>query len=59
MSAWLTIQPEHGRPIREPPAGSSLGLYAKQPGVPAPIQLKPGKTTTISVTLDDSFKKKE
>ena len=44
---------------REPPAGSSLGLYAKQPGVPAPIQLKPGKTTTISVTLDDSFKKKE
>lgn len=40
-----------------PPAGSSLGLYAKQPGMPAPIQLNPGKTTTISVTLDDSFKK--
>ena len=42
---------------RPPPAGSSLGLYAKQPGVPAPIQLKPGKPTTISVTLDDSVKK--
>ena len=43
----------------EPPIGASLGLYAKQPGVPAPIQLQPGKTTTISVTLDDSFKKKQ
>lgn len=41
----------------DPPVGSSLGLYAKEPGVPAPIQLQPGKTTTISVTLDDSFKK--
>jgi hypothetical protein len=41
----------------EPPVGSSLGLYAKEPGVPAPIQLQPGKATTISVTLDDSFKK--
>jgi len=41
----------------EPPVGSSLGLYAKEPGAPAPIHLQPGKTTTISVTLDDSFKK--
>jgi hypothetical protein len=41
-----------------PPAGSSLGLYAKEPGTPAPIQLQPGKTTTISAKLDDSFKMK-
>ena len=41
-----------------PPAGSSLGLYAKEPGTPAPIQLQPGKTTKISATFDDSFKKK-
>jgi hypothetical protein len=41
-----------------PPAGSSLGLYAKEPGTPAPIQLQPGKTTTISATFDDSFKMK-
>lgn len=39
-----------------PPAGSSLGLYSKEPGVPAPIQLEPGKTTTVSATLDDSHK---
>jgi hypothetical protein len=41
-----------------PPAGSSLGLYAKEPGTPAPIQLQPGKTTNISATFDDSFKMK-
>jgi hypothetical protein len=41
-----------------PPAGSSLGFYAKEPGKPAPIQLEPGKTTKISATFDDSFKMK-
>jgi hypothetical protein len=39
-----------------PPAGASLGLYAKEPGTPAPIQLEPGKTAKISATFDDSFK---
>lgn len=39
-----------------PPEGSSLGIYSKEPGVPAPVQLTPGKTTTISVTFDDSHK---
>jgi hypothetical protein len=39
-----------------PPTGSSLGLYGKEPGTPAPIQLQPGKTTTITATFDDSFK---
>jgi hypothetical protein len=42
-----------------PPAGSSLGLYAKEPGTPAPIQLQPGKATKISVKLDDSHKMKD
>ncbi len=41
----------------EPPVGSSLGLYSKEPGVPAPVQLEPGKTTKISAKLDDSYKK--
>jgi hypothetical protein len=41
----------------EPPAGASLGLYGTTPGVPAPVQLDPGKTTKISAHLDDSFKK--
>jgi len=41
-----------------PPAGSSLGLYAKEPGTPAPVQLEPGKTTKISAILDDSVKMK-
>jgi hypothetical protein len=39
-----------------PPTGSSLGVYAKEPGTPAPIELEPGKTTKISATFDDSFK---
>jgi hypothetical protein len=41
-----------------PPAGSSLGVYAKEPGKPAPIQLEAGKTAKISATFDDSFKMK-
>jgi hypothetical protein len=41
----------------EPPSGTSLGLYSTEPGVPAPIQLEPGKTTKVSATLDDSYKK--
>ena len=40
-----------------PPNGSSLGLYAKEPGTPSPVQLQPGKTTTISAKFDDSNKK--
>ena len=39
-----------------PPAGTSLGLYAKVPGTPAPVEMAPGKITKISATLDDSFK---
>jgi hypothetical protein len=41
----------------QPPVGTSLGLYGKEPGVPAPVRLEPGKTTKISATLDDSFKR--
>jgi hypothetical protein len=41
----------------DPPSGTSLGLYSTEPGVPAPVQLEPGKTTKISATLDDSYKK--
>jgi hypothetical protein len=41
-----------------PPAGSSLGLYAIEPGRPAPIALEPGKTAKISATFDDSSKMK-
>ena len=39
-----------------PPTGSSLGLHAKEPGTPTPIQLQPGKTTTITAKFDDSSK---
>jgi hypothetical protein len=39
-----------------PPSGSSIGLYAKEPGTPAPIQLEPGKTTAVSASFDDSQK---
>lgn len=41
-----------------PPAGSSLGLYSKQPGKPAPIDVKPGHKATVHLTFDDSVKAK-
>jgi hypothetical protein len=41
----------------EVPPGTSLGLYSREPGVPAPVQLEQGKTTKIDATLDDSYKK--
>ena len=47
----------NGKGDSEPPDGSSLGLFSTQPGEPAPVNLKSGKTTKISIKLDDSFKK--
>ena len=44
-------------PQSDPPAGTSLGLYSKEPGVPEPIELEPGKTTPVSAELDDSYQK--
>lgn len=41
-----------------PPDGSSLGLYSKTPGTPAPIDLKPGRKTAIDLPFDDSIKMK-
>jgi hypothetical protein len=41
----------------EPPIGTVLGLYSKEPGTPAPVQLESGKVTKITAKLDDSFKK--
>ena len=43
--------------MSQPPVGSSLGIYAKDPGLPAPVSLQSGKTTTISATFDDLYKK--
>ena len=44
-------------PTADPPSGTSLGVYGKEPGVPAPIDIKPGKTTKVSAELDDSYQK--
>jgi hypothetical protein len=41
-----------------PPEGTVLGLYSKTPGQPEPVELKPGKTTKIDFTFDDSVKMK-
>jgi hypothetical protein len=41
----------------DPPSGTSLGLYSKEPGVPAPIDLEPGKKTKVAAELDDSYQK--
>ncbi len=41
-----------------PPEGSSLGLYSKTPGTPEPINLQPGKATSIELPFDDGVKMK-
>jgi hypothetical protein len=41
-----------------PPDGTSVGLYSKTPGQPEPVDLKPGKTTKIELSFDDSVKMK-
>jgi hypothetical protein len=41
-----------------PPAGSSLGMYSKEPGKPEPVSIEPGKTATASFSFDDTVKMK-
>lgn len=41
-----------------PPPGSSLGMYSKTPGQPAPVKVEAGKTVSVEVTFDDSAKMK-
>jgi len=40
-----------------PPPGSSLGMYAKTPGQPAPVKVEAGKTVSVELTFDDSVKR--
>jgi hypothetical protein len=39
-----------------PPSGSSLGLYSKTPGQPAPATIEGGKTVSVDVAFDDTVK---
>ena len=39
-----------------PPAGSSMGMYFKDPGKPEPVKIDPGQTVQIDLPFDDSFK---
>ena len=39
-----------------PPPGSSLGMYSKTPGQPAPVKVEAGKTIDVELTFDDSVK---
>lgn len=39
-----------------PPSGSSLGMYSKTPGTPAPVKVEAGKTIDVELTFDDSVK---
>jgi hypothetical protein len=39
-----------------PPSGSSLGLYSKDPGQPAAVNIEPGKTADIELSFDDTAK---
>jgi hypothetical protein len=41
-----------------PPPGSSLGMYSKSPGQPAPVKVEAGKTVDVELTFDDSVKMK-
>jgi hypothetical protein len=39
-----------------PPPGSSLGMYSKTPGQPAPVKVEAGKTIDVEFSFDDSVK---
>ena len=39
-----------------PPPGSSLGMYSKTPGQPAPVKVEAGKTISVELSFDDSVK---
>jgi hypothetical protein len=39
-----------------PPSGSSLGMYSKTPGQPAPVKVEAGKTSNVEFSFDDSVK---
>ena len=39
-----------------PPQGSSVGIFSKTPGVPAPIDIEPGKTVQVELAFDDTIK---
>jgi len=39
-----------------PPSGSSLGMYSKTPGQPAPVKVEAGKTVDVEFNFDDSVK---
>ncbi len=39
-----------------PPQGSSMGLYSKEEGTPAPVKLEPGKPGQVELKFDDSMK---
>lgn len=39
-----------------PPSGASMGLYAKEPGKPAPIAIESGKPAHVDMPFDDSIK---
>lgn len=39
-----------------PPSGTSLAVYSKEPGKPAPIETPSGKKASVELAFDDSFK---
>jgi len=39
-----------------PPSGSSMGMYQKTPGEPAPVTIEAGKTVSVDVPFDDTVK---
>jgi hypothetical protein len=39
-----------------PPAGTSLGMYSKNPPNPEPVDVAPGKSVKVSITFDDAAK---
>ena len=41
-----------------PPAGTSLGMYSKEPGKPESVRIDPGQSASIELSFDDTIKKK-
>jgi hypothetical protein len=42
--------------MSKPPTGSSLGIFSKTPGQPAPVTIEAGKTTQVDLAFDDTVK---
>jgi hypothetical protein len=56
VAAAFDPKGEYDGMMGPPPPGSSMGMYSKEAGKPAAVNLEPGKTEHIELAFDDSAK---